>query len=120
VVAAGLLAVDFARELEQPDPQPLHRAERVIRMQMPVDLDTMPDPRRAWRELEPAAAEAATASHHLVGLGCGAERKTYTAAEEDHFPAPCYAVDTPAHLCPDDEGDEPLAWECAAYLGDGW
>lgn len=80
-----------------------------------VQLDEL----RAWR-LPPAEAEAATAHHRLIGLACGPDRLTMTAEEEDHFPAPCYAVDTPAAMCPADEGDLPTVAECAAYLGDGW
>lgn len=69
--------------------------------------------------------------HRLVGLGCGPDRLTFTANEEDDFPAPCYAIGTPEELCPPDEdfagtplgpgGDEPVdAKECAEYLGNGW
>lgn len=63
-------------------------------------------------------------THRLVGLGCGPDRLTFTANEEDHFPAPCYAIGTPAELCPDDPTlpPEPVdAAECAAYMGrSGW
>jgi hypothetical protein len=57
-------------------------------------------------------------AHRLIGLGCGAERLTFTAMEEDHFPAPCYAVGTAEELCPGTGADTA---ECATYLGkEGW
>lgn len=70
-------------------------------------------------------------NHRLVGVGCGPQRLTFTADEEDHFPAPCYAIGTPEELCPPDPamagtplgpgGDEPIdAKECAEYLGNGY
>jgi hypothetical protein len=51
----------------------------------------------------------------LVGLGCGPERETLVAVEEDDLPAPCYVVDTPQNLC-----GVASATECAAYLGEGY
>lgn len=63
-------------------------------------------------------------NHRLIGLGCGPKRLTFTADEEDHFPAPCYVIGTPQELCPDDPDwpPEPVdAKECAEYLGrQGW
>ena len=75
---------------------------------------------RAWQA---SNAEELTIDHRLIGLGCGPSRLTYTAVEEDEFPAPCYAVGTPEEMCPasypyDDE--QVMVWECARYLGDGW
>lgn len=58
--------------------------------------------------------------HRLIGLGCGKERLTYTAAEEDHFPAPCYAIGTEVEFCTF-EGEYPADLiDCVRYLGDGW
>jgi hypothetical protein len=54
-------------------------------------------------------------SARLVGLGCGPDRETLIAAEEDDLPAPCYVVDTPQNLCGTDS-----ATECALYLGEGY
>jgi hypothetical protein len=51
----------------------------------------------------------------LVGLGCGPDRLTLTAVEEDEFPAPCYAVETPMALCGHDD-----AAACADYMGQGY
>jgi hypothetical protein len=51
----------------------------------------------------------------LVGLGCGPERETLVAVEEDDLPPPCYVVDTPQNLCGHDN-----ATQCAEYLGDGY
>jgi len=75
---------------------------------------------RAWKSASASNAEELTITHRLVGLGCGPARLTYTAVEEDEFPAPCYAIDTPEAMCPVDDTEPVLAWECAAYLGDGW
>jgi len=86
----------------------------------PCLADPYPVATRDWQK---SNAEELTITHRLVGLGCGPDRLTYTAEEEDMFPAPCYAIDTPENMCPTDPmfEDEPvLAWECAAYLGDGW
>lgn len=61
------------------------------------------------------AAFSGPEAHRLIGLGCGPDRLTLTAVEEDELPAPCYAVDTPQNLCGHDDIDE-----CAAYMGDGY
>lgn len=76
---------------------------------------------QAWK-LPPAEAEAITRDHRLVGLGCGPNRITGTAREEDEFPAPCYAIGTPEEMCPPEPTFEyiPTVAECAAYLGEGW
>jgi len=39
----------------------------------------------------------------LVGLGCGPDHLTLVAREEDEFPAPCFVVDTPRHMCGHDD-----------------
>lgn len=72
---------------------------------------------RAWALHDRAAAESRTTHHRLVGIGCGMDGLTMTAAEEDHFPF-CEAIDTPEAFCGFDQGDLPLAYECARYLGD--
>lgn len=59
-----------------------------------------------------AAAEQRT---RLVGLACGPDRLTLTAVEEDEFPFPCEAIETPETLCGHGDADE-----CAAYMGDGY
>jgi len=72
---------------------------------------------REWKQGEGFIPE----NHRLIGIGCGSDRLTYTAQEEDEFPAPCYAVGTPDNLCPSyDGGYPPDLPECVAYLGDGW
>ena len=67
----------------------------------------------AVKEKQGAIAYASQA--RLVGLACGPERLTLTAAEEDEFPYPCEAIETPQALCGHDDADE-----CAAYMGDGY
>lgn len=57
----------------------------------------------------------AVSNQRLVGLGCGPQRLTFTAAEEDHFPT-CDTIDTPENLC----GVGVTAEDCAIYMGDGW
>jgi hypothetical protein len=72
---------------------------------------------RGWTKGEGSIPE----HHRLIGLGCGPNRLTYTAAEEDHFIAPCYAIGTPQDLCPTYGEDYPPDLpECVLYLGDGW
>lgn len=76
---------------------------------------------RYWHDLPKAEAEAKTEHHRLVGLGCGTQHLTYTAEEEDHFPYPCYAIDTPENMCAtEDLSYIPTVVECAIYMGDGW
>ena len=76
---------------------------------------------RYWKDLPKGEAEAKTEHHRLVGLGCGLDHKTYTAEEEDHFPYPCYAIDTPERMCAtEDLSYIPTVVECAIYMGDGW
>lgn len=62
--------------------------------------------------------------HTLIGLGCGPDRLTLTAPEEDWFPAPCYAVLDYREACPVSPNvpysDADDAIDCARYLGDGW
>ena len=59
--------------------------------------------------------------HRLIGLGCGPERLTYTAEEEDHLPPPCYLVGTMDEMCPVPDGEYPPNMvDCALFLGDGW
>lgn len=69
-----------------------------------------------------AAPISHSTNYQLVGLGCGKERLTMVAVEEDEFPV-CDTIDTPANLCGeiDGEGEEITTLECAYYLGnEGW
>lgn len=79
-----------------------------------AEIVTKPDPRLAWKD------GLDVPGHRLVGLGCGAARQTLTAEEEDHFPAPCYAVGGTESICGYDKGDLPTVGECARYMGEGW
>jgi hypothetical protein len=56
--------------------------------------------------------------HRLVGVACGPDRITTTAAEEDEFPGTCDAIGLPVEFgCNADD----TATQCADYLGRyGW
>lgn len=62
-------------------------------------------------------AEAAPANR-LVGVGCGPDRVTMAAVEEDEFPGTCDAIGKPEEFgCRADDTPD----FCVAYLGrDGW
>jgi len=82
----------------------------------PITLTNKNPPSRTWTDMG-----FVPNSHRLIGLGCGEERLTYTAVEEDHFPAPCYAIGTMEELCPTASGDYPPDMiDCVLYLWDGW
>ena len=100
----------------------------VVAVATPVH-DGLPRDLRAWHDAATAGeAEGRTANHRLIGLGCGPDRLTMTAVEEDHFPAPCDTIATPEELCPEDpafadtalSNDPITVAECALYMGDGW
>jgi hypothetical protein len=58
------------------------------------------------------------AEHRLIGFACGPDRVTMTAVEEDHFPAPCDAIEAVADVCPETPTDAVM---CLDYMGrDGW
>jgi hypothetical protein len=93
----------FPTFFEEPEPAAIERLQLVN----PVD------PRIAWKN------GIDVPGHRLVGLGCGAQRLTMTAREEDEFPT-CEAIDGPADMCPTADGSVPTAGDCARYMGDGW
>ena len=79
-------------------------------------LSTYDSPSRTW-----ATDGFVPDPHRLIGLGCGPDRLTYTAKEEDHFPAPCYLVGTMDEVCPVPDGEYPPDMiDCVLFLGVGW
>nr|WP_294850016.1 hypothetical protein [uncultured Sphingomonas sp.] len=63
-------------------------------------------------------AEPPADTHRLIGFACGPDRLTFSAMEEDHFPAPCDAVEAVGDVCPETPLD---AVACLDYLGrEGW
>ena len=94
-------------------PEPLTYAE----LEMHATEAARPDPETGRIDYGGCMTDTQCENYYrLVGLGCGPDRLTFIASEEDHFPE-CDTIDTPENLC----GRGHDAQQCANYLGwEGW